>query len=100
MSEHLPISSEQLAEFCRRHHIAKLSIFGSTIHGKQRPDSDIDFLVEFERGREPGLIALGAIELELSQLLEGRKVDIRTPPDLSPYFREQVMQEAELQYAA
>jgi uncharacterized protein len=89
-----------LAEVCRRRHIRKLSLFGSIRNGSDRPDSDVDLLVEFEPGEEPGLIGLAGIELELSELLGGRKVDLRTPNDLSRYFRDEVERTALVQYAA
>jgi hypothetical protein len=90
------ISREKIAEFCRRHHIRKLSLFGSVIRGDFRPDSDVDVLVEFEPGHVPGL-AFFAMERELSEIL-GRKVDLNTPRSVSPYFREQVQAEAEVEY--
>jgi hypothetical protein len=99
MTYRLPLDPEILAEVCRRHHIRKLSLFGSMLKGTARPDSDIDLLVEFEPGHVPGLIALAGIEIELSDLL-GRKVDLRTAEDLSRYFRDEVVREAEEQYAA
>jgi len=88
----------KIAEFCRRNRIQKLSLFGSALRGELRDDSDIDLLVEFEPGHVPGL-AFFAMENELSEIL-GRKVDLNTPQFLSRYFREQVLAEAELQYAA
>lgn len=96
---HLTISEEQLARFCQEHHIRRLSLFGSTLAGTARPDSDIDLLVEFEPGHEPGLFGLASMEAELATLLGGKKVDLRTPQDLSRYFREQVLRTAEVQYA-
>jgi uncharacterized protein len=95
---HLQLPSAQVAEFCQRHHIRKLAVFGSALHGDARPDSDLDVLVEFEPDHVPGL-AFFAMEQELSEML-GRKVDLNTPRFLSPYFRERVIQEAEVQYAA
>jgi predicted nucleotidyltransferase len=95
---HLPIAEEQLARFCRRQHIRRLSLFGSTIAGTARPDSDIDLLVEFEPGHEPGLLGLASMEAELAGMLGGKKVDLRTPQDLSRYFRDQVLRTAEVQY--
>lgn len=95
----LAIPEDQLALFCRRQHIRRLSLFGSTLAGKARPDSDIDLLVEFEPGREPGLLGLAAMEAELTSLLGGKRVDLRTPRDLSRYFRDQVLRVAEVQYA-
>ena len=89
---------DKIADFCRRHHIHKLAVFGSVLHGDARPDSDLDVLVEFEPGHVPGLAFFG-MEQELSALL-GRKVDLNTPQFLSPYFRDAVLEEAEVQYAA
>ena len=100
MQNRIPIEQGILVEFCRKHHIRRLALFGSAMTGEDRPDSDIDLLVEFERGHEPGFIALAGIELELSDLMGGRKVDLRTPGDLSRYFRDEVLARAEIQYAA
>ena len=97
----LPITIDQdwLAAFCREHHIVKLALFGSVLTDRFGPDSDVDVLVEFEPGYVPGLIALSAMERELSGIL-GHKADMRTPRDLSRYFRDKVVQEAVVQYAA
>lgn len=97
---HLAIAEEQLARFCRKQHIRRLSLFGSTLAGTARPDSDIDLLVEFEPGCEPGLLGLASMEAELAAMLGGQKVDLRTPQDLSRHFRDQVLRTAEVQYAA
>ncbi len=99
MEIRLPIDNELLTRFCIRHHIIRLSLFGSELHGKTGPDSDIDLLVTFDPGHEPGLIGISQIEAELSDLLKGRPVDLRTVNDLSPYFREQVFRTAAVQYA-
>ena len=96
----IKIPSEKIAEFCKKNHIRKLSIFGSILRDDFSSDSDIDFLVEFEAGKVPGLIGLSRMERELSEILSGRKVDLRTPQDLSKYFREEVLARAEVQYAA
>jgi len=88
-----------VADFCRRHHIRKLSVFGSYLREDFGPESDIDFLVEFEEGRTPGYFELADMEAELSDLLGGCTVDLRTPHELSRYFRNEVMAEAEVQYA-
>ncbi|WP_159730238.1 nucleotidyltransferase family protein [Methylosinus sp. Ce-a6] len=93
-------NSDALAAVCRRHHIRRLSLFGSELAGSARPDSDIDLLVEFEPEREPGLLGMARIEKELSELVGGRPIDLRTAGDLSRYFREDVVRKAELQYAA
>ncbi len=96
----LAVDQAALAELCRRRHIRRLSLFGSVLKGIDRPDSDVDLLVEFEPGAVPGLLALAAIEAELSTLLGGRQVDLRTAQDLSRHFRAEVVQSAEVQYAA
>lgn len=95
----LGIPPERLADFCRRHHIRKLSLFGSVLNGTAGENSDIDLLVEFEPGCTPGLIELAAMENELSDVL-GRKADMRTPADLGRRFRDEVLRHAEVQYAA
>lgn len=100
MTARLPLDPDALAALCRRHHIRRLSLFGSVLKGAERPDSDIDLLVEFETGREPGLLGVAGIEIELSQLLGGRRIDLRTPQDLSKYFRDEVLRTAQVQYAA
>ncbi len=97
MGERFELPREVLADFCRRHHIRRLALFGSALRGQLRPDSDIDLLVEFEPGHTPGLLGMARLERELSALL-GRKVDLRTPNDLSRYFRDEVLREAEVQY--
>ena len=94
----MPIPREPLAAFCRRHGIHKLSVFGSILRDDFRPESDVDVLVEFEPGRVPGLIRLAGLELELSALLGGRKVDMNTPKCLSRYFRDAVVAQAKVQY--
>lgn len=91
---------EALAALCRRSGIRRLSLFGSVLKGTDRPDSDIDLLVEFAPGAVPGFLGMSAIEAELSELMDGRQVDLRTPRELSRYFREEVMREAEVQFAA
>jgi predicted nucleotidyltransferase len=97
--QHVQVIKEEIANFCRRHHISKLSLFGSVLRDDFRPTSDVDVLVEFESGHVPGLFGLARMERELSALLGGRKVDLRTPQDLSRYFRDEVMATAEVQYA-
>jgi uncharacterized protein len=99
MSPRVKIDPVSIAEFCHRHSIRKLAFFGSVLRDDFRPDSDVDVLVEFEPGSEPGLIALVSMEEELSEML-GRTADLRTPEDLSRYFRDKVVASAEVQYAA
>ena len=85
---------------CQAHHICRLSLFGSQLKGTARQDSDIDLLVEFEPNAHPTLLDLAQIEIELSQALGGKKVDARTPEDLSRFFRSEVLRMAEVQYVA
>ena len=82
----------------RKHHIRKLSLFGSVLREDFGPESDLDVLVEFEPGQIVGLLWLARMEIELSGILK-RKVDLRTPAELSRYFRQQVLDSAEVQYA-
>ena len=95
----IQVNQESLAAFCERHHIRKLSFFGSVLTERFGPDSDVDVLVEFAPAHVPGLLALSAMERELSGLL-ARKADMRTPNDLSRLFRDQVMRNSVTQYAA
>ena len=88
----------ELAAFCRSHHIRRLSLLGSALRDDFRLDSDVDMLVEFQPDCPVGLIKLTAIERALSTLL-GRTVDLRTPDELSPYFRDEVTRSAVVQYA-
>ena len=90
---------DRLAAFCRERHIRRLAIFGSALRSDFRSDSDIDLLVEFEPDHIPGLFGIARLERELSGLFAGHKVDLRTPEDLSRYFRQRVIEEAEVQYA-
>ena len=94
----IAVDRTRLAEFCRRHHIHRLALFGSVLRDDFRPDSDVDVLVEFAPDHAVGLIRLAGIERELSALL-GRRVDLRTPADLSRYFRQEVLDSADVQYA-
>ena len=99
VSERMALDRERLASFCREHNIARLSLFGSILGEEFRSDSDVDVLVEFEPGTRLGLIGMAKLELELTSML-GRKVDLRTPSDLSRYFRNDVVRQAEVQFAA
>jgi predicted nucleotidyltransferase len=93
---HIP--EPKIESFCKKHHIRRLSLFGYVLRNDFGAQSDIDVLIEFHPDHIPGLIRLAGMENELSELL-GRKVDLRTPEDLSPYFRKDVLRSAELQYA-
>ena len=94
----VPVDRSKLARFCRKHNISRLAFFGSILSDRFRDDSDVDVLVEFQPGSIPGLFGMARLEIELS-IIFGRKVDLRTPEDLSRYFRQSVLAEAEVQYA-
>ena len=92
----IPIPAEALADFCRRNHIRRLSLFGSVLRDDFGPDSDVDVLVEFEPDHIPGLAFFG-MQDELSEIL-GRRVDLNTAGFLSPRFRDDVLAEADALY--
>jgi len=96
MATRVQIDPQRIQNFCRRNHIRKLALFGSVLRDDFGPDSDVDVLVEFEPGHVPGLAFL-SMEQELSGIV-GRKVDLNTRGFLSPYFRDRVLSEAEVQY--
>ena len=99
MHENLPIEipPDRIAAFCQQHHIRKLSLFGSVLREDFTRNSDVDFLVEFEPDKIPGLLRLAGMEIELSEMI-GTKADLRTPFDLSRYFRQEVLDSAVVQY--
>lgn len=92
------ISKVEVERFCRKNHITRMSLFGSALRDELQPDSDIDILVEFDPNHIPGLMDLAGMEIELSEII-GRKVDMRTPGELSRYFRSEVMEKARVEYA-
>lgn len=94
----IEIPKGEIAQFCQRHNIRQLSLFGSVLRDDFTPESDVDFLVEFEPGKTPGFFKMASMERELSEMLEGRNIDLRTPNELSIYFRDRVMAEAVVQY--
>ncbi len=94
----ITVDRDRIAEFCKRNHIRKLALFGSVLRKDFAPDSDVDVLVDFQPGHAVGYLAIAGIERELSELM-GRKVDLRTPGELSPYFRDEVVRSAVVQYA-
>jgi len=96
----LQINKEALETFCRKNNIHKLSLFGSVLRSDFNENSDVDVLVEFSRQHTPGLFAMARMQRELSELFNGRRVDLRTPQDLSRYFRNEVIAKAEVRYAA
>ena len=98
----LPVTLDlaRLEDFCRRKGIRRLALFGSVLREDFGPGSDVDVLIEFEPGRTPGFFRLFDMEDELSEMLGGRRVDLQTPEDLSPYFRDEVVRNAQLLYDA
>jgi predicted nucleotidyltransferase len=96
-TDRFPLSDHQLSAFCVRHRIRKLSLFGSILSDRFGPQSDVDMLVEFEPGVSVGLIRRAGIQIELTELI-GRQVDLRTPAELSRYFRQRVLDSAEVRY--
>jgi hypothetical protein len=99
VSLRIEVDHEQIAEFCRRHHIARLSFFGSVLRDDFGPESDVDVLVQFEPGSTPSLFGLTRMQRELTGIV-GRRVDFKTPGFLSRYIRERVLAEAQEEYVA
>jgi predicted nucleotidyltransferase len=97
-NKNISVPKDRIADFCQRNHIRKLSLFGSVLREDFNTTSDVDVLVEFEPDHTPSFFRLFDMEEELSSFFGGRKVDLRTPQDLSRYFRDEVMESAELQY--
>ncbi len=98
MNKNIVIAEDKIREFCERHYIHRLAIFGSALRDDFGPDSDVDVLVDFVPGHTPGFFKLFEMEEELSGLLGGHKADMRTPEDLSRYFRDKVVATAQVQY--
>ncbi len=98
--EQLPIKipKDKIAAFCQQHHIRKLSLFGSVLREDFTPESDIDFLVEFLSGAVITYFDLAEMERELSEMLDCRQIDLRTLAELSPYFRQEVLETSVVQY--
>lgn len=88
---------KRLAEICRRNDVTRLRLFGSTARGEERPDSDIDLLVDF--GEPKGFFELLRLERELEEFF-GRPVDLLTEAGLSPYLREPILSSASLLFDA
>lgn len=99
MPARLRVDRRALADFCRRHHIRRLALFGSVLREDFRSESDVDVLVTFEEDHVPGFLGLADIERELSELLGGRRLDVVTPKFLHPRIRDRVLREAEIHYA-
>ena len=91
--------AERVTEFCRRHHIRRLSVVGSVLREDFRPDSDIDVLIEFDSEHRPGMVGLHELEEELSGLYAGHRVDLLNPKYLNRRIRDRLLQEAEVLFA-
>jgi predicted nucleotidyltransferase len=97
MTVHLALPQKEIAAFCRRYHIRRLMLFGSALREDFGPESDIDLLAEFEPGHVPGFLGMAQLQIELSKLF-GRDVDLRTPAELSRYFRDEVLTSSRVVY--
>lgn len=95
----IPVSDSELKDFCRKHRISKLALFGSVLRDDFTLESDIDVLVVFELDAKVGFMALARAQRELSELLN-RTVDLVPESGLKPLIREEVMNSAEVVYAA
>lgn len=95
----VPFPQHELAQFCKNNKIYRLALFGSALRGELKPNSDIDLLVEFKKGHVPGYFELYMMETEFAEMFDGRKVNLRTPADLSKYFREEVISGSEVLYS-
>jgi predicted nucleotidyltransferase len=97
VSQRLPVVREQIVDFCQRHHIRRLALFGSVLRDDFGPASDIDVLVDFEPGARIGLLAyIGAMH-DLSELLR-RPVDLVTADGLKPLIKQDILNSAEVIY--
>lgn len=97
--DNIQFDREKIRDFCQEHGISRLSLFGSVLTDRFGPESDIDVLVDFLPDCVPGFFKLATLEANLSELFSHRKIDLRTPQDLSRYFRDEVLAKAEVQYA-
>jgi uncharacterized protein len=93
----ITLDEKKIKTFCKKHHILKLALFGSVLTDAFKRTSDVDFLVYFDKKHIPGLFGISSMERELTEII-GRKADLRTPFDLSPYFRDEVITESKCIY--
>src|SRR6266571_8030362 len=94
----IEIPEGRITDLCRHNGIRKLALFGSVLTSRFSDSSDVDVLVEFRPHERVGFFKLADIEAELSRMLGGRKVDLRTPLDLSRHFRDEVVRDALVLY--
>lgn len=97
--KHIPIllNEEKIKDFCHKHHLTYFALFGSILNSNFSNESDVDILIKFEQKHIPHLLAFVDMEFELADIV-GRKVDLKTPNDLSPYFRDDVLSKAKIIY--
>ena len=95
--ERVNLTKEQIAEFCQKNHIKKFAFFGPVLRDDFRLDSDVDILIDLDYSVPIGLMEIAGMEIELSKMI-GREVDLSTPDDLSDYFRDKVLAQAETLY--
>ncbi len=98
MRARIPIDRERVTDFCQRHHVRKLSLFGSVLRDDFRVDSDVDVLIEFDPSHIPGFLRLGQMERELSSILGSRRLDVLTPKSLHPAILDRVLSDAEVHF--
>ena len=91
------INQKKIGDFCKKHHITYLALFGSILTPKFSSKSDVDILVKFEKKHIPSFFDMVDMEEELTSIV-GRKVDLKTPEDLSRYFRDEVLAKAKILY--
>lgn len=95
----LDLPEAEIAGICRRHRVRELALFGSAARGELRPDSDIDMLVDYLPEARPSLLDLIAMKNELSDLL-GRPVDLGAKRALKRRFKDRILAETQVIYAA
>lgn len=96
---HITVPQADIASFCRRNGVRRIALFGSVLTNRFSEASDIDVLIEFQPRERVGFFRLAEIESELSELFGGRRIDLRTPGDLSRYFRNDVVRNSLALYA-
>lgn len=96
----IDLPQRQIADFCRRHHIRELALFGSVLRDDFGPESDVDVLIDFEPGRDEKLTLLDlvGVQNELSEIMQ-RDVDLVLKDGLKPFIREEVLGNSTVIYA-
>jgi predicted nucleotidyltransferase len=88
----------ELKPVCDANHVKRLRVFGSVSRGEQRPDSDVDILVDYEPGYVPTLFTMENLQQQLSQLFDGRQIDLMRPQDVHWFIRKSVLSSAQVLY--